>query len=56
MAGPCRGAQYFGSAHDTAGSTETGYLLFYQSESWDGNCDPPGSEEAASAGVTTDRM
>ncbi len=38
---------YFGTVQDTAGSTETGYLLFYQAERWDSSCDPIGDEARA---------
>ena len=31
---------YFGSSLETAASTETGYLLFYQAEDWDSSADP----------------
>ena len=50
LASPWR-AQYFGSAQDTAASTETGYLLFYQRESWES--DDGGSSVAAGSGPTS---
>lgn len=31
---------FFGTSLETAASTETGYLLFYQADSWDGSSDP----------------
>jgi len=41
----------FGSSVDTAANTDTGYILFYQSETWDssGTAEPSGRRAAAGA-------
>eukprot|EP00967_Tisochrysis_lutea_P069910 scaffold92055_cov33-Tisochrysis_lutea.AAC.6 len=37
----------FGSAVESSGSTETGYILFYQATTWDGEAGNLGSEESS---------
>jgi len=44
----------FGSSVDTAANTDTGYILFYQSETWDSSSstvEPSGSGRRAAAGA-----